>query len=69
MPSFGSSLLYRLKRPSIIPGFGVTLGFTLLYLLLVVLIPLSGLFFKASSLSWAEFWQEVASAPRHYARL
>lgn len=53
--------LRRLKKPSIIPGFGITLGFTLFYLGLVVLIPLSGLFFKSATLSWAEFWQTVTS--------
>jgi sulfate transport system permease protein len=61
MPSLGDRFLRRLKTPSIIPGFGVTLGFTLFYLLLIVVIPLSGLFFKASSLNLSEFWQEVAS--------
>jgi sulfate transport system permease protein len=55
--------LRRLKSPSIIPGFGVTLGFTLLYLLLIVLIPLSGLFFKAATVSWGEFFSTI-TAPR-----
>ena len=53
----------RLKSPSIIPGFGVTLGFTLAYLILIVIIPLSGLFFKTATLSYAEFWHSV-TAPR-----
>ena len=51
----------QLKTPSVIPGFGITLGFTLFYLAIVVLIPLSGLFFKASSVSFAEFWQTVTA--------
>lgn len=55
--------LRRFKSPSIIPGFGITLGFTLLYLLLIVLIPLSGLFFTAATVSWAEFWHSI-TAPR-----
>jgi len=50
-----------LKTPSVIPGFGVTLAFTLFYLALVVIIPLSGLFVKASSVSFGEFWQTVTS--------
>lgn len=54
-------ILQRFKKPSIIPGFGVTLGFTLAYLLLVVLIPLSGLFVKASSLNASELLDAVAS--------
>lgn len=47
------------KKPSVIPGFGLALGFTLLYLALIVLIPLSGLFFKTATLTWAQFWQTV----------
>ncbi len=55
--------LWRFKSPSIIPGFGVTLGFTLAYLAIIVIIPLSGLFFKAATVSWAEFWHTI-TAPR-----
>jgi sulfate transport system permease protein len=53
--------LTRLKKPSIIPGFGVTMAFTLFYLVLVVIIPLSGLFFTAATLNLHDFWQAVAS--------
>lgn len=60
MTSFAIAL-HRLKKPSIIPGFGVTLAFTLIYLALIVLIPLSGLFIKTATLSWGEFWQTVTS--------
>ncbi|MDB5051798.1 MAG: cysT [Fibrobacteres bacterium] len=42
------------KHPSVIPGFGLTMGFTVLYLSLVVLIPLSAIFVKASHLTWPE---------------
>lgn len=56
-----SSATYSFKKPSIIPGFGITLAFTLFYLLVVVLIPLSGLFFKASHLSLPAFWEAVTS--------
>ncbi|MDX1974785.1 MAG: sulfate ABC transporter permease subunit CysT [Rickettsiales bacterium] len=49
------------KKPSIIPGFGVTLAFTLIYLLLVVLIPLSGLFVSSMTLSLEQFWKTVTS--------
>lgn len=52
---------FTLKKPSIIPGFGLTLGFTLAYLLLIVVIPLSGLFIKTATLSWGDFWQTVTS--------
>ena len=53
----------QLKRQSVLPGFGLTMGFTLLYLSLIVLIPLSGLFLKSATLSWPEFWKTV-SDPR-----
>src|SRR3990170_4603639 len=52
-----------LKQRSALPGFGLAMGFTLLYLSLIVLIPLSTTFLKAASLSWGEFWSIVA-APR-----
>ena len=59
----------KAKRPrSVIPGFGLTLGFTLSYLSLIVLIPLAGVFFKASGLGWDEFWK-VVTAPRVLAAL
>jgi len=61
MPLAQTLSLRRLKTPSIIPGFGVTMGFTLAYLLLIVLIPLSGLFFKAATVSWGEFWNTITS--------
>lgn len=53
--------LRRFKSPSIIPGFGVTLGFTLAYLTLIVIIPLSSLFFEAATVSWQQFWQTISS--------
>jgi sulfate transport system permease protein len=40
-----------------LPGFGLTLGFTLFYLSAVVLIPLGALVLRASSMTWSEFWQ------------
>jgi sulfate transport system permease protein len=52
-----------LKQRSILPGFGLTLGFTLIYLSLIVLIPLSGLFIVTARLGWEGFW-EIISAPR-----
>ncbi len=41
----------------VLPGFGLSLGYTLVYLSLLVLIPLSGLVLKASTLTFAEFWK------------
>src|SRR3972149_1374316 len=51
------------KQHSVLPGFGLTMGFTLLYLTLIVLIPLAGLLLKSASISWSEFWDTV-SDPR-----
>jgi len=51
------------KRRSVIPGFGLTLGYTVTYLSLLVLLPFVALFVKALELSWAELWA-VASDPR-----
>jgi sulfate/thiosulfate transport system permease protein len=52
-----------LKQRSILPGFGLAMGFTLLYLSLIVLIPISALFLRTTSLSWGQFWSTV-TAPR-----
>ncbi len=47
------------KQRSVLPGFGLTMGFTLLYLSLIVLIPLAGLVFKTTSISWEQFYTAV----------
>ncbi|WP_020396540.1 sulfate ABC transporter permease subunit CysT [Thiolinea disciformis] len=47
------------KTFRVLPGFGLTLGYTLVYLSLIVLIPLAAVFIKATSLSFADFWQTV----------
>ena len=52
-----------MPRRHILPGFGPTLGLSLLYLGLIVLLPLSATIWKASSLGFAEFWS-VATEPR-----
>ena len=48
-----------LKQRSVLPGFGLTMGFTLLYLSLIVLIPLSATFLKTAAMSWSQFWSTV----------
>ena len=58
-----SASLWQWRRPSILPGFGLAMGFTLFYLSLIVLIPLSGVFLKTATLSWDQFWNTV-TAPR-----
>ncbi|PLC51068.1 sulfate ABC transporter permease subunit CysT [Pollutimonas subterranea] len=45
----------------VIPGFNITLGFTLVYLCLIVLIPLSAVFLKTFTMSWSGFWEAVTS--------
>lgn len=47
------------KNRKVLPGFRLSLGFTLFYLSLLVLIPLTGIFIKSFELSWAEFWSAV----------
>jgi sulfate transport system permease protein len=47
----------------VLPGFGLSLGFTLIYLSLIVLIPLAAVALKTTSLTWAQFWTTV-TAPR-----
>ena len=54
---------HRRNRKSIIPGFGLTMGFTLAWLSLIVLIPLSALFLRAAGLGWSEFLA-VGFSPR-----
>jgi sulfate transport system permease protein len=51
------------RRPSVLPGFGFTLGLTVLYLSLVVLIPLSATILKTATLTWDAFWHTI-TAPR-----
>jgi sulfate/thiosulfate transport system permease protein len=54
---------WRFKQPSVIPGFGLTLGFTLTYLTLIVLIPLAGLGVRSAALGWSGIWT-IATDPR-----
>ena len=51
------------KQHSVLPGFNLALGFTLLYLSLIVLIPLSAAFIRTASLTWVEFWN-IVTTPR-----
>jgi sulfate transport system permease protein len=55
------------KKPSILPGFYITLSFTLFYLFLIVLIPLSGLFFKTFTMSLEDFIEATTSTRVLYA--
>ncbi len=51
------------RKRGVLPGFGLTLGFSLFYVSLMVLLPLAGLFLKTAALSWEQFWKTV-SDPR-----
>lgn len=51
----------RRRSAHVLPGFNITLGFTLLYLCLIVLIPLSALLLKTFTLTWPAFWEAVTS--------
>jgi sulfate transport system permease protein len=50
-----------LKRHSVLPGFDLALGFTLLYLGFIVLVPLSAAFLKTFTMTWPAFWAAVTS--------
>ena len=47
----------------VLPGFGLSLGFTLTYLSLIVLVPLMAVFVKTASLSLEQFWEIVTAPP------
>jgi len=66
--SRSSSLFGTWRQPSVLPGFGITLGYSLTYLSLIVLIPLAALLLRPAELGWAGFWAEV-TAPRVLAAL
>ena len=51
--------MFAKRKIRVLPGFKLTLGFTLFYLGLIVLIPLAAVFWKTSSLTPSEFWQTI----------
>lgn len=65
-----AALTDRLPRraPSVLPGFGLTFGFAMTYLGLIVLIPLAGVFIRSAGLGWSGFWA-LASDERTVAAL
>lgn len=46
----------RWRRPSVLPGFGLGMGYVVVYLSLLVLLPLGALVLKSASIGWTEFW-------------
>lgn len=57
--TFRSRFASRASTHTVLPGFRVTAGFTLLYLSLIVLIPLAGLPVRTAAMGWAPFWHTV----------
>jgi sulfate transport system permease protein len=51
----------RTSANRVIPGFGLSLGFTIFYLALIVLVPLSAIFLKTFTMTWDAFWSAVTS--------
>jgi len=49
----------KARKIRVLPGFKLTLGFTLFYLGLIVLIPLAAVFWKTSTLTWPQFWHTI----------
>jgi sulfate transport system permease protein len=55
--------MYTFRKHTVLPGFNLALGFTVVYLSLIVLIPLSAAFVRTATLSWPEFWN-IVTTPR-----
>jgi sulfate transport system permease protein len=55
--------MYTFRKHNVLPGFNLALGFTVVYLSLIVLIPLSAAFVRTATLSWPEFWN-IVTTPR-----
>src|SRR5260370_24119660 len=68
MATTASVALKGRKPRGILPGFGLTLGYTMLYLSLLVLIPLCAVFIRSLGGGWGHFW-DVVTAPRVLASL
>ncbi|HMP77133.1 MAG TPA: sulfate ABC transporter permease subunit CysT [Kiritimatiellia bacterium] len=49
------------SKTNVLPGFGLSMGFTITYLSLIVLIPLSATFLKTATMGWPDFWSAIAS--------
>lgn len=57
------TLLFKKTKPSVIPGFGLTMGFTFLYMAVLVIVPLSMVFFHTMSMGPGDVWH-IISEPR-----
>jgi sulfate transport system permease protein len=68
MKQSGTIFGVQWRQPSVLPGFGLTLGFTIFYLSVIVLVPLAALLLRPAELGWSGFWAAV-TAPRVLAAL
>lgn len=55
-------MIRTFRQHRVVPGFGLTLGFTIFYLSLIVLIPLGAVFLKTFTMSWEHFWATITGA-------
>lgn len=53
-------MAFRFRQHSVLPGFGLTLGFTVFYLSLLLLLPVAALLFYTLQMPWADFWATVS---------
>lgn len=54
-------MAFALRQQSVIPGFGITLGFTVFYLGFILLLPIAGLLLYTAQMSWEDFWRAVSN--------
>ena len=60
LPAPAPRRAFFFRKHSVLPGFSLALGYSLVYLALIVLIPLAAVFFKSATLGWEGFWRVVA---------
>jgi len=53
-------MAFALKQPSVLPGFGLTMGFTLFYMGVILIIPVAGLLLYTATMSWDDFWRAIS---------
>jgi len=63
LPAPAPRRAFFFRKHSVLPGFSLALGYSVVYLALIVLIPLAAVFFKSATLGWAGFWR-VVTQPR-----
>lgn len=54
-------MAFALKQHSVLPGFGITMGFTLFYLGVILLLPIAGLLLYTAQMCWEDFWRAVSA--------